>query len=90
MLADDGVCLIVEPFAEDRIEDNFSPMGRMDYGYSTLLCTPGALSQAGGMSRGTQAAEARLRDVLLAGGFSSVRHGADAGEPRPRSAAVSW
>lgn len=45
----------------------------MNYGFSTLLCTPGALSQPGGTALGTQAGEARLREVLLAGGFSSVR-----------------
>jgi len=76
-LADDGVCVVVEPYAEDRIEDNLNPIGRMYYGYSTLLCTPGALSQDGGASLGTQAGEARLREVLLAGGFSSVRRVAE-------------
>jgi SAM-dependent methyltransferase len=72
-LADDGVCMIVEPYAADRIEDNFNPLGRMNYGFSTLVCTPGALSQSGGTALGTQAGEARLREVLLAGGFTSVR-----------------
>jgi SAM-dependent methyltransferase len=76
-LADDGVCMIVEPYAEDRIEDNLTPVGRMYYGYSTLLCTPGALSQDGGTALGTQAGEARLTEVLLAGGFGSVRRVAE-------------
>jgi SAM-dependent methyltransferase len=76
-LACDGVCLVVEPYAADRIEDNLTPVGRMYYGFSTLLCTPGALSQPGGQALGTQAGEARLRDVLLAAGFSSVRCAAE-------------
>jgi len=76
-LAHDGVCMVVEPYAEDRIEDNLNPIGRMYYGYSTLLCTPGALSQDGATALGTQAGEARLTEVLLAGGFGSVRRVAE-------------
>ncbi len=75
-LAPDGTCLIVEPFAGDRIEDNLTPVGRFFYGMSTLVCTPGSLSQAGRAALGTQAGEARLRDVLLAGGFATVRRAA--------------
>ena len=48
----------------------------MYYAFSALLCVPGALSQPGGAALGTQAGEARLREVLLAGGFSSVRRAA--------------
>jgi len=76
-LADDGSCLIVEPFAGDRIEDNFTPVGRYFYGMSTLVCTPGSLSQDGRAGLGTQAGEARLREVLVAGGFGSVRRAAE-------------
>jgi len=72
-LDEDGSCMVVEPFAGDRIEDNLNPVGRMYYGFSTLVCTPGALSQPGRTALGTQAGEARLRDVLLEAGFGSVR-----------------
>ena len=75
-LAPGGTCLVVEPYAADRIEDNLNPIGRLYYGFSTLVCTPGALSQPGGTALGTQAGEARLRDVLVAGGFRSVRRAA--------------
>ncbi len=75
-LADDGSCMIVEPFAGDRIEDNLNPVGRMYYGFSALVCTPGSLSQYGRAALGTQAGEARLRDVLVTGGFGSVRRAA--------------
>ena len=37
----DGSCMVVEPFAGDRIEDNLNPVGRMYYGFSTLLLHPG-------------------------------------------------
>ena len=76
-LADDGSCMLVEPFAGDRIEDNLNPVGRMYYGFSTLVCTPGSLSQPGRAGLGTQAGEARLREVMLEGGFGSVRRAAE-------------
>jgi SAM-dependent methyltransferase len=76
-LADDGSCLLVEPFAGDRIEDNLNPVGRMYYGFSTLVCTPGSLSHPGRAGLGTQAGEARLRAVMLEGGFGSVRRAAE-------------
>src|SRR3984885_14813541 len=36
----DGSWMIVEPFANDRLEDNLNPIGRIFYSASTLLCTP--------------------------------------------------
>src|SRR6202012_3326770 len=76
-LKTDGVCMLVEPFAGDRVEDNLNPVGRMYYGFSTLLCTPGSLSQPGRAGLGTQAGEARLREVMLEAGFGSVRRAAE-------------
>jgi SAM-dependent methyltransferase len=76
-LAPGGTCLLVEPYAGDRVEDNLNPVGRLYYGFSTLVCTPGSLSQPGRAALGTQAGEARLREVLTAGGFGSVRRAAE-------------
>ena len=72
-LADDGVWMIVEPAAGDRVEDNLNAVGRVYYGFSTLLCTPASLSQAVGLGLGTQAGPARMRDVAVAAGFRSFR-----------------
>ena len=69
----DGTWLIVEPFAGDRVEDNLNPVGRIYYAASTLLCTPASLSQDVGLALGAQAGEARLRDVVTAGGFTRFR-----------------
>jgi SAM-dependent methyltransferase len=69
-LAPDGTWMIVEPAAGDRIEDNLNPIGRAFYGFSTLLCTPASLSQEVGLALGAQAGEARIRDVVVAGGFT--------------------
>jgi SAM-dependent methyltransferase len=72
-LADDGTWMIVEPFANDRVEDNLNPVGRVFYGASTVICTPASLSQEVGLALGAQAGEARLTEVLKEGGFTRVR-----------------
>jgi SAM-dependent methyltransferase len=69
-LAEDGTWMVVEPMAGDRVEDNFNPVGRAYYGFSTLLCTPASLSQDVGLALGTQAGPARIRDVATSGGFT--------------------
>jgi hypothetical protein len=69
--------MLVEPFANDRLEDNLNPIGRLYYGASTLLCTPASLSQEVGLALGAQAGEKRLRDVLSEAGFSRVRRVAE-------------
>ncbi|HSE98351.1 MAG TPA: class I SAM-dependent methyltransferase [Blastocatellia bacterium] len=73
----DGTWMIVEPFAGDRVEDNLNPVGRIFYSASTLICTPASLSQEVGLALGAQAGEARLRDVVTAGGFSRFRRAAE-------------
>jgi len=72
-LEEDGTWLIVEPFAGDKVEDNLNPVGRVYYGASTMVCTPASLSQEVGLGLGAQAGEARLRDVVTAGGFTHFR-----------------
>jgi SAM-dependent methyltransferase len=76
-LADDGTWLIVEPAAGDRVEDNLNPVGRVYYGFSTLLCTPASLSQDVGLALGAQAGEARIRDVVRSAGFTRFRRVAE-------------
>lgn len=76
-LADDGTWMIVEPMAGDRVEDNLNPVGRAYYGFSTLLCTPGSLSQPVGLALGTQAGPARIREVVTKAGFSHFRSAAE-------------
>lgn len=44
-VANDGTVLLVEPFAEDRLEDNLTPVGRTFYRFSTIICTPASLAQ---------------------------------------------
>lgn len=72
-LAADGVLMVVEPRAGDRLEDNVGPVGRTYYAGSTFLCTPSALAQDGAHALGAQAGPAALTEVLAAAGFTSVR-----------------
>ncbi len=73
----DGTLLLVEPSAGDALEDNLNPIGRTYYGLSTVICTPGSLSQEVGLGLGAQAGERRLTAVLREAGFSHVRRAAE-------------
>lgn len=63
----------MEPFANDNVEDNINPVGRMFYAASTFLCTPASLSQEVGLALGAQAGETRLGEVFAEAGYSSFR-----------------
>ena len=73
----DGVWMLVEPFAGDHVEDNLTPVGRVYYSASTLVCTPASLSQEVGAGLGAQAGEARLRAIVGAAGFTRCRRAAE-------------
>jgi SAM-dependent methyltransferase len=72
-LKPDGTWMVVEPMAGDRLEDNLNPLGRICYAASTLVCVPTSLAQEVGAALGAQAGEAKLREVISAGGFSHIR-----------------
>jgi SAM-dependent methyltransferase len=76
-LKPDGTWMIVEPYAGDVPEANYTPLGRLFYSASTLICTPCSRSQEVGMALGAQAGEKRLREVATKGGFSRFRRAAE-------------
>jgi len=76
-LKPDGTWLLVEPFANDRAEDNHNPVGRIFYSASTMICTPASLSQEVGLGLGAQAGEARLRAVCEEAGFTRFRRASE-------------
>uniref|UniRef100_UPI00188DFC50 class I SAM-dependent methyltransferase n=1 Tax=Pseudomonas sp. UFMG81 TaxID=2745936 RepID=UPI00188DFC50 len=45
----DGTVMLVEPFAEDSLDANINPVGRLFYAASTFICTPDSLSQEVGL-----------------------------------------
>lgn len=68
-----GRCMIVEPFAGDRVEDNLNPVGRVFYGASSLICVPVSLARSG-PALGAQAGEQRMREIVVEqGGFAALR-----------------
>jgi SAM-dependent methyltransferase len=72
-LKPDGTWMIVEPYAQDRLEDNLNPVGRVYYSASTFICTPASRSQEVGACLGAQAGESRLKEVVMQGGFTRFR-----------------
>jgi 2-polyprenyl-3-methyl-5-hydroxy-6-metoxy-1,4-benzoquinol methylase len=75
-LKQDGTWMIVEPMAGDHLADNLHPVGRLYYCASAMICTPASKAQEVGLALGAQAGEARLREVIAAGGFSRLRRAA--------------
>lgn len=76
-LKPDGTWMIVEPYANDRLEDNLTPIGRIYYSASTVLCVPASKNQEVGLALGAQAGESRLGEVVVAGGFTRFRQAAE-------------
>jgi SAM-dependent methyltransferase len=72
-LKSDGNCMVVEPFAGERVEDNLNPVGRVYYAASSLVCVPVSLARHG-PALGAQAGEGRLRKAIVdEGGFTRFR-----------------
>ena len=76
-LKPDGTWMIVEPFANDEPEKNHNPVGRIYYSASTMICTPASMAQEVGAAVGAQAGEARIRELVTAGGFTRFRRAAE-------------
>ena len=68
----DGAWMLVEPFANDKVEDNLNPLGRVFYAASTMICVPASLNE-NGPALGAQAGEERIREVVTLAGFSKFR-----------------
>ena len=76
-LKPDGVAMIVEPFANDTVVGNHTPVGRVMYGASSQICVPVSLARKG-PALGAQAGEARLRQVVVdGGGFTRFRRASE-------------
>lgn len=74
MLKPDGSWMLVEPIAADDPGANVaSPVSRLYYNASTMICVPTSLAQEVGEALGAQAGEARLTEILTNAGFGRVR-----------------
>jgi SAM-dependent methyltransferase len=76
-LKPDGAWMLMEPLSGDTTEENFTPVGRLAYAFSTMACVPGSLSQEVGAALGAHAGQRKLTEVIMAGGFRSVRRAAE-------------
>jgi 2-polyprenyl-3-methyl-5-hydroxy-6-metoxy-1,4-benzoquinol methylase len=71
-LKPDGTCMIIEPMANDKVEDNLNAVGRTYYAASTLVCVPNSLAD-NGPALGAQAGEKKIKEISEASGFSKFR-----------------
>ena len=71
-LKKNGSCMIVEPMANDKIEDNLNMIGRIYYAASSIICVPNSLADKG-IALGAQAGEDRIRNLALEAGFTKFR-----------------
>jgi 2-polyprenyl-3-methyl-5-hydroxy-6-metoxy-1,4-benzoquinol methylase len=69
LLKTDGVLLVIEPKAADRLEDNRNSIGTMYYGFSVFHCMTQSLAQ-GGPGLGTCMGPARAMALLREAGFT--------------------
>lgn len=76
-LKPNGTLMLVEPYAADTLEQNLTPIGRIFYGASTMLCTPASVAQEVGLALGAQAGEPRMREVAEQAGFSRFRRASE-------------
>jgi SAM-dependent methyltransferase len=73
VLSPGGQVFAVEPYAEDRLEDNLSnPVAAVFYAASSCLCVPSSISQ-GGAALGAQAGPTRLTAAFDEAGFTTAR-----------------
>ncbi len=72
----DGTVMLVEPYANDKLEDNVNPISRLYYAGSTTLCCAHAVSERGDYALGAQAGEAQLGHLARSSGFSHFRRAA--------------
>lgn len=64
--------MIVESFANDNLEDNLNPLGRVFYSVSSVVCVPASLNE-NGPALGAQAGKQKIMELVKLSGFSNVR-----------------
>jgi SAM-dependent methyltransferase len=77
VLAPGGTVMLVEPFANDRVEDNLSTVSRLFYAASAMVCCAHAISEGGKLVLGAQAGQSRLAEVFRAAGLEHFRRAAE-------------
>ena len=68
----DGAWMIVEPYANETMEENLNPVGRVFYSASTMVCVPASLNE-NGPAMGAQASDSQYREMMKSAGFTRFR-----------------
>ena len=71
-LKHDGTCMIVEPMANDNVEDNLNLVGRIYYSTSAMICVPNSVAD-NGPALGAQAGEKMIKEIAEKAGFTKFR-----------------
>ena len=71
-LKPNGTCMIVEPMANENLEDNLNLIGRSFYAASTLVCVPNSQAE-NGPALGAQAGEKKIKEIVKTAGFTKFR-----------------
>ena len=71
-LKPNGTCMIVEPMANDNLEENLNLVGRTFYAASTLVCVPNSMAD-NGPALGAQAGEKRIKEIVHSAGFTKFK-----------------
>lgn len=72
-LARDGTVMLIEPFSNERLEDNLNTIGRLYYCGSTTICCAHSLSEEVGLALGNQTSDSQLAEIFEEAGFGSFR-----------------
>jgi SAM-dependent methyltransferase len=76
-LAEDGICLIIEPNAPAGPAEATSPIARIFYAISPILCLPAAIAGHGPQTLGNHAGEGTLREIAAEAGLGWWRTAAE-------------
>jgi hypothetical protein len=64
--------MIVEPMANDNVQDNLNLVGRIYYSASTIICVPNSVAD-NGPALGAQAGEKRIKEIAEKAGFTKFK-----------------
>ena len=64
--------MIIEPMANDNIEDNLNLAGIIYYAASSIICVPNSLAD-NGIALGAQAGEKKIKEIAEKAGFTKFR-----------------
>ena len=68
-----GTLMLIEPYADDEVSNNFNLIGQMYYSFSTIACIPASKAQKVGLALGAQAGAEKLSNILNEGGFNNIK-----------------